>query len=351
MNHVLEFERPLVELEKRIAELRGFAADKNIDLSEEVERLEKRAEALRKEIFGNLTPWQRVQIVRHPGRPTALDYIGMIFEDFLELKGDRLHRDDPAIVGGIARLDGRPVTVIGTQKGKDTKENLARNFGMPHPEGYRKALRLMKQAEKFGRPVVTLVDVVGAYPGVEAEERGQGEAIARNIVEMSRLAVPIVVVITGEGGSGGALAIGVGDRLFMLENAYFSVISPEGCATILWKEASRAPEAAAALKMGAKDLAGFGIVDKVIPEPMGAAHKDPERCAALIKEALVEALASLTRMNPKRLVAQRYTRLRRIGSIVDEALRTTVASADGAEWSGGEPAVEQGGKDQDQPEG
>ncbi|MEW5866577.1 MAG: acetyl-CoA carboxylase carboxyltransferase subunit alpha [Bacillota bacterium] len=316
INLTLDFEKPLVELEKRIEELKNFSREKEIDLSEEIATLEKKAESLRKEIFDNLTPWQRIMIARHPRRPTTLDYISHVFDEFIELHGDRSFRDDGAIVGGIANLDGRPVTVIGTQKGRDTKENLARNFGMPHPEGYRKALRLMKQAEKFRRPIVTFVDVVGAYPGVEAEERGQGEAIARNIAEMARLATCIVVVITGEGGSGGALAIGVGDRLLMLENAYFSVISPEGCAAILWKDGSKAQEAAAMLKLTAADLKGLGIADEVLPEPLGAAHKNREAMAATIREALIRSVDELSGIPPRRLVERRYARLRRIGEFI-----------------------------------
>ncbi len=313
INLTLDFEKPLVELEKRIEELKSFSKEREIDLSDEIATLERKAESLRKEIFENLTPWQRIMIARHPRRPTTLDYISLIFEEFIELHGDRAFRDDGAIVGGIASLDGVPVTVIGTQKGRDTKENLARNFGMPHPEGYRKALRLMKQAEKFHRPIVSFIDVVGAYPGVEAEERGQGEAIARNIAEMARLATCIVAVITGEGGSGGALAIGVGDRLIMLENAYFSVIAPEGCAAILWKDGSRAQEAASMLKLVASDLKRLGVVDEVLPEPLGAAHKDREAMASTIKAALIRSIDELSGIPPRRLIERRYARLRRIG--------------------------------------
>ena len=329
MNGTLDFEKPLAELERRIEELRAFSNEKNIDLSEEIATLERRAEELRREIFQNLTAWQRVMIARHPRRPTTLDYIGLIFEEFVELHGDRCFRDDPAIVGGLARLNGLPVTVIGTQKGRDTKENLARNFGMPHPEGYRKALRLMKQAEKFRRPIISFIDVVGAYPGIEAEERGQGEAIARNIMEMSRLLVPIIVVITGEGGSGGALAIGVGDRLIMLENAYFSVISPEGCAAILWKDSSYAREAAEALKITARDLLKLGIADEVLPEPLGAAHKDPQKMAGLIKESLWRNLQDLAKIPARRLVERRYARLRQIGDFRIESRPKSGMEQDG----------------------
>ncbi len=313
INVGLDFEKPLIELEKRIEDLKEFSLKKGIDLSDEIAILEKKAEELRKEIFENLTPWQRIMIARHPKRPTALEYINLIFDEFIEFHGDRAFRDDGAIVGGIAGLGGRPVTVIGTQKGRDTKENIARNFGMPHPEGYRKALRLMKQAEKFRRPIVSFVDVVGAYPGVEAEERGQGLAIADNILEMARLATSIIVVITGEGGSGGALAIGVGDKLIMLENAYFSVISPEGCAAILWKDGSRAQEAAEMLKLTAPDLKAQGFIDEMLPEPQGSAHKDGVAMARVIRDAITRGIDELSGIPPRRLIERRYARLRRIG--------------------------------------
>lgn len=322
-NLTLEFEKPLIELEKRIEDLREFGLKKGIDLSCEIAILEKKADTLRKEIFENLTPWQRIMIARHPKRPTTLEYIHLIFDEFIELHGDRTFRDDGAIVGGIASLRGRPVTVIGTQKGRDTKENIARNFGMPHPEGYRKALRLMKQAEKFRRPVVSFVDVVGAYPGVEAEERGQGLAIACNIAEMAQLSTSIIVVITGEGGSGGALAIGVGDKLIMLENAYFSVISPEGCAAILWKDGSRAQEAAEILKLTAPDLKAQGLIDEVLPEPQGAAHKDSVAMAGLIRDAITGGIDELSGIPPRRLIERRYARLRRIGEFAVQEMPTS----------------------------
>ena len=315
--YCLDFEKPLVELERQIEEIKKFAAEKNIDMSEEIRRLQEKADQIKQEIYSNLTTWQRIQIARHPKRPTLLDYVGMIFTDFTELHGDRLFRDDPAMVGGLAYLDGRPVTVIGQQKGRDTKENLQRNFGMPHPEGYRKALRLMEQAAKFGRPIISLVDVVGAYPGIEAEERGQGEAVARGIREMAALGTPIVVVITGEGGSGGALAIGVGDRILMLENAYYSVISPEGCASILWKDASRAPEAAEALRLTGKDLMEFSIVDEVIREPMGGAHKDPKAMAETLKEALIRNLLPLLDQDKEALLTARYDKFRKMGAFIE----------------------------------
>ena len=271
-----EWEKPVVDLEERIRELKQYCAQAQMDFSEEIESLERKASALRREIYENLTPFQRVLMARHPKRPTTLDYIGLLFDDFVELHGDRTYRDDGAIVGGIALFEGQPVTVIGPQKGRDTKENIARNFGLPHPEGYRKALRLMKQAEKFGRPIITLIDVVGAYPGIEAEERGQGLMIAQCVEEMSFLRTPILSVITGEGGSGGALALGVADRILMLENAWYSVISPEMCATILWRDSSRAAEAAELLRLTPMDLLKFGIIDDVITEPLGGAHRDHE---------------------------------------------------------------------------
>lgn len=315
---VFEFEKSVVELEKQIEEIRRFSQEKKIDMTEQIEALERKAQGLRIEVYSNLTPWQRIQIVRHPKRPTFLDYIGMVFKDFLELHGDRLYRDDPAMVGGIAYLDTIPVTVIGQQKGRDTKENIYRNFGLPHPEGYRKALRLMKQAEKFNRPVICLVDVVGAYPGVEAEERGQGEAVARNIREMANLTVPVIAVITGEGGSGGALAVGVGNRVLIMENAYYSVISPEGCASILWKDASRAAEAAEALQINAESLLKMGIIDEIIPEPFGGAHKNPIETAQNLKEALIKNLQPLLQLSGATLLEERYQRFRGYGYFLKE---------------------------------
>ncbi len=301
----LDFEKPLVELEQRIQELRGFASRENLEFTKELEELEKKAARLRKKIFSNLTPWQRVQLARHPRRPYALDYIKRIFTDFVELHGDRGFRDDPAIVAGLARFRGRPIAVIGHQKGRSTKENLKRNFGMPHPEGYRKALRVMKLAEKFGNPIVTFVDTPGAYPGVGAEERGQAEAIARNIREMASLRVPIVVFVTGEGGSGGALAIAVGDRVYVLEYAFYSVISPEGCASILWKTREKAPTAAETLRFTAPELLRMKVVDAVVPEPEGGAHRDPDSAAASVASYIEQALEDLDPMDPERLVAAR----------------------------------------------
>ena len=314
----LEFERPLKELESRIEEIRLFAEEKQIDMSEEIARIEEKARSLKVEIFKNLTPWQKVQIARHPKRPTFLEYIELIFHGFIELHGDRLYRDDPALVGGLAYLEDTPVTILGHQKGRDTKENIYRNFGMPHPEGYRKAIRLMKQAEKFGRPLITFVDVAGAYPGKEAEERGQGEAVAKAIMEMTGLKIPIVVVITGEGGSGGALAIGVGDRILMLENAYYSVISPEGCASILWKDASKAEEAAKVLRITADDLLAVDVIDEIIPEPLGGAHTAPEEMAEKIKAYILKNLTAIIDTDPNELLTKRYQKFRQLGRYVEE---------------------------------
>jgi acetyl-CoA carboxylase carboxyl transferase subunit alpha len=291
-----------------------------MDFSAEIRSLERKASQLRKEIYANLTPFQRVTMARHPKRPTTLDYIGLLFDDFTEFHGDRSFRDDQAIVGGIALFEGQPVTVIGPQKGRDTKENIARNFGLPHPEGYRKALRLMKQAEKFGRPIITLIDVVGAYPGIEAEERGQGMAIAQCIEEMSFLKTPILSIITGEGGSGGALAIGVGDRILMLENAWYSVISPEMCATILWRDSSRAAEAAELLRLTPTDLLKFGIIDDVITEPLGGAHRDHRTTGMQIRSFIRRYLAEIINRPADALVEERLARFRRIGKFNEKVL-------------------------------
>lgn len=315
---VLEFEKPVLELEKQIEELKQFSAQKGIDMAEQIDALETKAAALRADILNNLSTWQRIQIARHPKRPTFLDYVGMICKNFIELHGDRLFRDDPAMVGGVAFLDNIPVTILGQQKGRDTKENISRNFGMPHPEGYRKALRLMQQAEKFRRPVICLVDVAGAYPGLEAEERGQGEAIARNIREMANLTVPVIVVITGEGGSGGALAVGVGNRVLMMENAYYSVITPEGCASILWKDASRAADAAEALQIGATKLLELGIIDEVIAEPLAGAHKNPQLAAENLKQAILNNLKPFLSMAGEEIREQRYQRFRTTGKFIED---------------------------------
>lgn len=310
-------EHQLGELEKRIKDLKEFALLQNIDLTNEIELLEKKAFIIKQEIYSNLSPWQKVQIARHNQRPSTLQYIDLIFEDFIELHGDRQFRDDPAIVGGIARIGDTPVTVIGHQKGKDTKENIMRNFGMPHPEGYRKALRLMEQAEKFHRPIVTFIDTPGAYPGLGAEERGQGEAIAKNLMRMSQLKVPIVVVVAGEGGSGGALALGVGDSMLMLANSVYSVISPEGCSTILWKDSTRAKDAAEALKLTADDLYKLKVADEIIPEPQGGAHKDIKKTAEAVKEAIERHLDVLSGFSKGELLKRRYQKLRRIGEYVE----------------------------------
>ncbi|GGJ11654.1 acetyl-coenzyme A carboxylase carboxyl transferase subunit alpha [Alicyclobacillus cellulosilyticus] len=313
----LEFERPLADLRRKIDELRQFMQESGIDLSDEVAKLERRLEELSDEIYGNLTAWQRVQMARQPGRPTTLDYIQGMCSEFLELHGDRSFRDDPAVVGGIGLLDGRPVTIIGTQKGRDTKENIQRNFGMAHPEGYRKALRLMRQAEKFGRPVIFFIDTAGAYPGSSAEERGQSVAIAENLREMAGLRVPTVCVVTGEGGSGGALALGITDRIYVLEYAWYSVISPESAAAILWRDSSLAPQAAERMRVTAQDLLDLGVADEVLPEPKGGAQKDPARMIAVVKEKVVTALAELTRMDVADLLRARYDKYRRIGVFLE----------------------------------
>lgn len=320
MNSPLSFEKPIEELRNKIEELRAFTSEKSIDLSEEIETLEKKAERLEKEIYGNLTTWQKVQIARHAGRPTTLHYIHTIFTDFLELHGDRLYGDDSAIVGGIAKLNGLPVTVIGHERGTDTKDKISRNFGLPHPEGYRKALRLMEQANKFGRPIITFIDTQGAHPGMEAEERGQSEAIARNLREMAGFSVPIICVVTGEGGSGGALGIGVGNKLLMLEHAYYSVISPEGAATILWRDSSKAQEASEALKITSDHLFKLGIIDEIITEPKGGAHKNPNKQTVLIKQALVKYLEPLLDMSGDELIEDRYQKFARIGEFTSAVL-------------------------------
>ncbi|MDY0110509.1 MAG: acetyl-CoA carboxylase carboxyltransferase subunit alpha [Candidatus Krumholzibacteria bacterium] len=309
----LDFERPIVELEERIRTLEASAAVSGVDAAGEVADLRRKAARLSREIFSSLDPWQRVQLARHGRRPTTLDFIERLFSDFQPLHGDRQFRDDPAIVGGLARLDGRPVLVVGHQKGRDTRSNLQRNFGMAHPEGYRKALRLMQLGERFGRPVITLIDTPGAYPGLGAEERGQAEAIARNLREMAALHVPTVAVITGEGGSGGALALGVADRVYMLENAVYSVISPEGCAAILWRDAGKAPEAARAMKLTAGDAHLRRLIDGVIEEPVGGAHRDHDGAALAVKARLLDALAELTGMDAATLRSERLAKFLGMG--------------------------------------
>ncbi|RNA70326.1 acetyl-CoA carboxylase carboxyl transferase subunit alpha [Alteribacter keqinensis] len=309
----LPFEKPITELRGKISELKAFTAEKGIDLSGEIEKLEARMEQLEEDIYGNMSPWNRVQIARHNNRPTTLDYIERLFTDFLELHGDRLYGDDEAIVGGIAKYKGRPVTVIGHQRGKGTKENLRRNFGMPHPEGYRKAMRLMKQAEKFKRPIINFIDTKGAYPGMAAEERGQSEAIARNLIEMADLNVPVICVVIGEGGSGGALALGVGDRIYMLENSTYSVISPEGAAALLWKDAGQAQRAAETMKITAPDLKELDLIDGIITEVRGGAHRDVEKQAAYIDETLTSALEELAEVKEEEIVQKRYEKFNNIG--------------------------------------
>ena len=316
--HTLDFERPLLELERQIEEMKRVTGDSAVDVSKELAALERKLAELRGDIYKNLTPMQRVQVARHPKRPYTLDYVNTVFTDFVELHGDRLFRDDPAIVGGWARLDGMSVMVIGHQKGRDTKENLHRNFGMAHPEGYRKALRLMALAEKFGAPVITLVDTPGAYPGLGAEERGQAEAIARNLVEMATLRTPIVTAVIGEGGSGGALAVGLADRVLMFENSVYSVISPEGCAAILWKDATQRERAAEALKITADDLLELGVIDEIIPEPAGGAHADPEAAAQALGEALRRQLRQLRKTKLEKLLKRREEKYLSMGALSEK---------------------------------
>jgi len=317
----LDFEQPIAELEQRIEELRFVQDDSAVDISEEIQRLTKKSQALTKEIYAKLSPWQVAQVARHPQRPYTLDYVGTLFTAFEELHGDRMFADDASIVGGLARFDGVPCMVLGHQKGRDTKEKIARNFGMPKPEGYRKALRLMLMAEKFGLPVFTFVDTPGAYPGIDAEERGQSEAIGRNLYAMAALRTPLIVSIIGEGGSGGALAIAVGDVTIMLQYATYSVISPEGCASILWKSADKAPEAAETLGITANRLKALGLVDKVVPEPLGGAHRDPQAAAQALRKALAEALRQLREKKPKVLVEERLERLMSYGKFKEAAER------------------------------
>ncbi|MBB5172726.1 acetyl-CoA carboxylase carboxyltransferase subunit alpha [Texcoconibacillus texcoconensis] len=309
----LPFEKPIVELRTKITELKAFTAEKGIDMSGEIEKLEARLEQLEEDIYGNMKPWDRVQIARHQERPTTFDYISRMFEDFLELHGDRVYGDDEAIVGGIATFEGKPVTVIGHQRGKDTKENIRRNFGMPHPEGYRKAIRLMKQAEKYNRPIICFIDTKGAYPGKAAEERGQSEAIARNLIEMAGLETPIICIVIGEGGSGGALGLGVGDRIFMLENSTYSVISPEGAAALLWKDANQAQRAAETMMITAPDLESLDVIDAIIPEIKGGAHHDIDKQAEFISDVLTESLESLGQVPKEELVTSRYEKFNKMG--------------------------------------
>jgi len=315
--HFLEFEQPIAELETKIEELRFVQSESAVDISEEIGRLDKKSQQLAKDIYSNLSPWQVTQIARHPQRPYTLDYVNEIFTDWQELHGDRHFADDASIVGGLARFNGQACMVIGHQKGRDTKERALRNFGMSRPEGYRKALRLMKTAEKFGLPVFTFVDTPGAYPGIGAEERGQSEAIGRNIFEMAQLEVPIVTTIIGEGGSGGALAISVADQVLMLQFSVYSVISPEGCASILWKTSERASDAAEALGITAHRLKALGLIDKVVSEPVGGAHRDHRQMASTLKRALVDALRQVSDLKPKDLLQRRYERLQSYGRFTD----------------------------------
>lgn len=316
----LEFEKPVIELESRIRDMREFASGENVELSREIELLEKKLDRLKRETFSSLTRWQRVQLARHPLRPYVLDYIEKMTTGFMSLHGDRAYGDDQALVGGPAILGDRPVMVIGQQKGRTTKEKLANNFGMCHPEGYRKALRLMQMADQAGRPIVILIDTPGAYPGIEAEERGQAEAIARNLREMAILRVPIVIAVVGEGASGGALGIGLGDALLMMENAWYSVISPEGCAAILWpgEAAVNAPRAAEALRVTAEDMEDFGLVDRIVPEPLGGAHRDPDAAARVLRAAILEYIIELTTLSVDDLQARRRAKYRRIGVYGDD---------------------------------
>ncbi len=313
----LEFEKPIVELEKKIREMKEFSSGGGLELNSEIIALERKLEKLQAEIFSKLTRWQRVQLARHPKRPYSLDYIQLIFTDWVELHGDRGYADDKAVVCGFAKLDGEKVLVLGQQKGRDTKQKLERNFGMMHPEGYRKALRLMKTASRFGRPIFIFIDTPGAFPGVEAEERGQAEAIARNILEMFKLEVPIIISIIGEGASGGALGIGIGDRILMLENAWYSVISPEGCAAILWRDQSKAPDAAEALRLSAADLMQIKVIDKILPEPTGGAHRNHQLAAQILKAELLTMLEELKQLSTEELLVRRLEKFRAIG-IYDE---------------------------------
>jgi acetyl-CoA carboxylase carboxyl transferase subunit alpha len=316
--YTLEFEKPLRELEKQLHTLETVSTESKVDVAKEIEAIVAKIEKTKADIYSNLTAWQRVQLSRHPKRPYSLDYIERIFTDFEELHGDRRFREDAAIIGGPAFLDGKPVMVIGQQKGRNTKENLKRNFGCPHPEGYRKAMRLMEMAEKFKMPIITLIDTPGAYPGIGAEERHVAEAIAVNIRDMSALKVPIVTIVIGEGGSGGALGIAVADEVMILENGYYSVISPEGCAAILWKDRAAAPQAAEALKFSPEHLAKFGVVDTIIPEPTGGAHRDHDAAAKTLKAAIDKSLTKLRKKSVTKLLQDRYDRFRKLGEFTDD---------------------------------
>ena len=319
VTYTLEFEKPLRELEKQLITLNQVSQDSRVDVSSEIEAIEIKIEKIKKDIYSNLTPWQRVQLSRHPKRPYSLDYIDRIFTDFEELHGDRRFQEDAAIVGGPAFLNGQAVMVLGQQKGRNTRDNLKRNFGCPHPEGYRKAMRLMEMAEKFTMPVISLIDTPGAYPGIGAEERHVAEAIAVNIRDMSALKVPIISIVIGEGGSGGALGMAVADEVMILENGYYSVISPEGCAAILWKDRAAAPQAADSLKFSPEYLKKFGVVDRVISEPVGGAHRDFDFAAKALKDAIVDSLAKLKKKSTKKLLHDRYAKFRNLGEYAETA--------------------------------
>lgn len=327
MKHKLDFEKPIVELQQKLDDLRKQSREKGlgVDFESEILLMEAKLEETKKQVYSNLSPWQRVQLARHPKRPFTLDYLSLAFEDFEELHGDRLYADDRAIVGGFAKIGGHRVVVMGTQKGRDTKENILRNFGSAHPEGYRKALRLMKLADKFSLPIITLIDTAGAYPGIGSEERHIGEAIAVNLREMMLFEVPIIAAVIGEGGSGGALGIGVADRVLIMENAYYSVISPEGCAAILWKDRTASAKAAEALKITASHLKKLGLVDEVVPEPLGGANNDPKATAATLKAVLVRNLEELNKLSPRERLSQRYGKFRSFGEFTEPATNGTGA--------------------------
>lgn len=320
MNQILDFEKPIVNMREKITELKKLSADSDVDLTKEVKELENKLDILEKDVYSNLRPWDKVQMARHQQRPTTLDYVGEIFTDFIEFHGDRYYSDDAAIVSGIAFYKGEPITVIGHQRGKATKENIKRNFGMPHPEGYRKAIRHMKQAEKFDRPIVCFIDTKGAYPGKQAEERGQSEAIAYNLIEMAGLEVPIVCIVIGEGGSGGALALGVGDHIHMLEHSTYSVISPEGAASILWKDPNLAEKAAESMKITSEDLKGFGIIDDIIKEPKGGAHRNFKEQAQYIDKSLTKSLSELNQKNVADLLEDRWLKYKNIGEFSETSI-------------------------------
>ena len=318
LRELLDFEKPLVEIEEKIEKLRSYVKGDDPRVHSEIDKLTKRSQLLLERLYSNLTPWQKTQVARHPSRPTTTDYINAFISDFIELHGDRRFANDPAMIGGIGNLGQRPVVVIGHQKGTGTRDRIYRNFGMPNPEGYRKALRLMRLADKFHKPIITFIDTPGAYPGIGAEERGQAEAIARNLFEMCRLKVPIIVSVIGEGGSGGALAIGVGDRIMMLEHAIYSVISPEGCAAILWGDGTRAMEAAETLRLTAQNLKKLGVIDLIVKEPLGGAHRDTFIAAEYLKDAMIKALKEIETIPGDKLAAMRYEKFRKMGTYKEQ---------------------------------